>query len=230
MLAHDVTGGCWQYDSRGWTFPPIVCKFCCRATNSIRGAFWLNGTWHGSAHEAEGRVTEILHTETSAPVDSYRCLLNISGDKHSTAVATVMWHTGPTQQLSAQNEERLNQLIHTKWQITTRVLCTEPSVGFNELERTLETTEYHKVCARWVLQIPIWRPWSMLQSLAGSTYHTHRHTVQIWRLPTSSVMADKRWATWATFSWRCCRCCCEKVDRLRWCSVCRLLFIAGENA
>jgi hypothetical protein len=34
MLTRNVRYGCRWYDSRGWTFPPIAYKFCCRATNS----------------------------------------------------------------------------------------------------------------------------------------------------------------------------------------------------
>jgi hypothetical protein len=47
MLAHDVTG------SRGWTFPLIVHKFCCRPTDSSRAAVWQNGGSYGSVYEAE---------------------------------------------------------------------------------------------------------------------------------------------------------------------------------
>jgi hypothetical protein len=43
MLAHDVRRG-W-YGSRGWTFPPIVCKFFL-PWDSSRGAVWKNGIWH----------------------------------------------------------------------------------------------------------------------------------------------------------------------------------------
>jgi hypothetical protein len=47
MLAYDI-GGCWWYSSM-----PIVCKFCCRATDSSREAVWQNGIWHESAYKAE---------------------------------------------------------------------------------------------------------------------------------------------------------------------------------
>jgi hypothetical protein len=74
MLTHEVRGGCWWYDSKGWTFQPVVCKFCCRATGSSRGAVWQNGVWHGSAWGAEvchwippcGKPCTRWHSWTSA--------------------------------------------------------------------------------------------------------------------------------------------------------------------
>jgi hypothetical protein len=64
--------------------------------------------------------------------------------------------------------------------------------------------------------IPVWRPWSTLQSLTGLSYHTH-HIVQIWlRLP--SVQTDESWTMQAPFSWLWCHHrSFEKVGCLRWC-------------
>lgn len=52
LLAHEVRGGCWWYGSRDRTFPPIVFKFCCRATDSSRVAARQNGVLHGRAYES----------------------------------------------------------------------------------------------------------------------------------------------------------------------------------
>ena len=51
------------------------------------------------------------------------------------------------------NEEHLNQLIHANWQITTRELCTELSIGFNVFETMVPTLEYRIICARWAPQM-----------------------------------------------------------------------------
>jgi hypothetical protein len=67
MLSH-IRGGSWRYDSRGWTFLPKACKFCCCATDGSRGTVLQNGVSHGSAYEAEC-VTEFLHAEGNAPID-----------------------------------------------------------------------------------------------------------------------------------------------------------------
>jgi hypothetical protein len=61
----------------------------------------------------------------------------------------------PCTAVTPQNEERLNQLIHTNWRIMTRELCMELNVGFNVLEMMVETLEYCKVCTRWVPRILI---------------------------------------------------------------------------
>jgi hypothetical protein len=72
MLGH-VRGGCWWRDSRGWTFLPIACKFCCCATYSIR-----RSVWHGSAYKAE-----VCHwippCGKIAPINIQRHLLNVYG-------------------------------------------------------------------------------------------------------------------------------------------------------
>jgi hypothetical protein len=67
MLSH-IRGGSWWYDSRGWTFLPKGCQFCCRATDGSRAEVSQNGASHGSAYEAEC-VTEFLHAEQNAPND-----------------------------------------------------------------------------------------------------------------------------------------------------------------
>ena len=62
-------------------------------------------------------------------------------------------HSGlPCTAVTPQNEERLDQLIHTNRQITIRELCAELNIGFNALE-TMGALEYRKVCARWVPQM-----------------------------------------------------------------------------
>jgi len=53
MSAHNTRGGCWWYGSRGWTFVPIFCLFCCCVTEGSRGAVWQNDVWHGSVYEAK---------------------------------------------------------------------------------------------------------------------------------------------------------------------------------
>jgi hypothetical protein len=67
--------------------------------------------------------------------------------------------------------------------------------------------------------IPVWRPWSTLQSLARLSCHTHQ-IVRILRLLTSSVRTGVRWTTRATVFWqRSSHRRCGKVGRLRWCKL-----------
>jgi hypothetical protein len=80
MLAHDSRGGCWWHGSRGWTFPPIIFKFCCRATNTSRGA-----ARHDSTYRAD-----VCHSVTSC---GKHCTCWHSWRPNSEAVVTVMWKT-----------------------------------------------------------------------------------------------------------------------------------------
>lgn len=50
-------------------------------------------------------------------------------------------------------EECLYQLIHMTWQIMTRKLWTEPTIGFNSSKRMLATMEHHKVIFQSLQQV-----------------------------------------------------------------------------
>jgi hypothetical protein len=157
MLTHDIKGRCLWYDSRGWTFAPIVCKFCCRATDSSSVAIWQNGIWHGSVYE-----TEVCHR---VPVDIL-LFLNVYGFQ-AVDVSMVWWWTErlssgdsdvtdrprsrrPCIAVSSKNEERLNQLIYANQSITTREIYMELNVRFSALGTMLTMSEYHIVFAIWV--------------------------------------------------------------------------------
>jgi hypothetical protein len=88
MLAHDVRGRCWWYGSRCWTFPPIVRKFCCRATEAGGQSGKMMSDME--VHTKQRRVTEFLHADKIAPTDIQWWLLNVYG--HQTVdVSTMRW-------------------------------------------------------------------------------------------------------------------------------------------
>jgi len=105
-----------------------------------------------------------------ASTDIYQCLLNVYGDQ-TVDVSTVRWwvghfssgnsdvnnkpHSGqPHTAVTSQNEESLNQLIHANQWIMTRDLHLELNIGFSVLEMMVAMLKYHKVCTRWVPQMP----------------------------------------------------------------------------
>ena len=114
-------------------------------------------------------VIEFLHAEKMAPNDIHQRLLNIYGDQTVDVSTVRRWvarfssgdsnvkdrpRSGqPCTAVTPRNEERLDQLIHANWRITTRELCTELNIGFSELETMVAMLEYCKVYARWVPQM-----------------------------------------------------------------------------
>jgi len=114
-------------------------------------------------------VIEFLHAEKMAPNDIHQRLLNIYGDQTVDVSTVRRWvarfssgdsdvkdkprSRRPCTAVTPRNEERLDQLMHTNQQITTRELCMELNIGCNALETMVATLEYRKVCARWVPQM-----------------------------------------------------------------------------
>jgi len=138
-------------------------KFCCRVTNDSRGQ--SNKMASDMEVQMNKRcIIEFLHVEKFAPNDIHRRLLNVYGHQVVDVSTVRQWvacfssgdsdvkdkpHSRrPRTAITPQNEERLDQLICTNWQITTRELYTELSIGFNALETTVSKLEYCKVCAR----------------------------------------------------------------------------------
>jgi hypothetical protein len=103
MLFQKVRGGCWWYDSRGWTFPLIVCKFCCRATDSS-GALGQINAWHGNAYEAEAPLNSSISKKFysltfvdgcwTCPEIKQWMWAQWGGGWCVSVVATVIWETG----------------------------------------------------------------------------------------------------------------------------------------
>ena len=115
-------------------------------------------------------VTEFLHAEKMASIDIHQCLLNADGDQ-TVDVSTVRkcvvhFSSGDTNMkykpcsgqpctaVTPWNEECLDQLIHTNWQIITGELCSELNICFSALDMMVATLEYHKVCTKWVSWMP----------------------------------------------------------------------------
>jgi len=162
MLAHGIRGGCWWYSSRGWTFPPIFCYFCCHVTDGSREVIRQNGVWHGSMDEAQ-----VCHWmppwRKMVPIDIHWCFLN---ERDQTVdVSTVrLWvvhvrignnyvkdkpcSRWPNRAVTSHNEKHLDQLIHVNQWIMTRKLCTEMNMSFSILEIMVSKSEYCKVWAR----------------------------------------------------------------------------------
>jgi hypothetical protein len=86
-LAHSVTDGYLCYNSRGWTFLPIICKFCFRATDSSRLASDME------VRSKQKYVIEFLHAERNMHVDIHRRLLNVYGDQTVDVSTVRLWST-----------------------------------------------------------------------------------------------------------------------------------------
>jgi len=52
--------------------------------------------------------------------------------------------------VTLQNEEHLDQLVHTDQMIMTGELCKELNISFNALETMAAMLRYCKICMRWV--------------------------------------------------------------------------------
>ncbi|PNF39140.1 hypothetical protein B7P43_G01322 [Cryptotermes secundus] len=114
-------------------------------------------------------VTEFLTAKQISPNDIHRCFLKVYGDDTVDVSTVRQWvvcfNSGesevhdkkcPARSCSAatpHDEQRLDQLIHTDWQITTRELCARLNIGCNGLEMMLGKLDYCKVYSRWVPQM-----------------------------------------------------------------------------
>jgi len=141
--------------------------FCCCVTDGSRGAVWHNGMEQGSAHEA--KVWNWIPPQGKN--DTHWHLLNVYGDHIvdvstvrqwmcTSTVETVMWKTSHVPDSHAQlwhyEKKNVCQLIHMNSWIMTKELCRELNISFNALETMVAASENHKVCARWVPQMPTW--------------------------------------------------------------------------
>jgi hypothetical protein len=248
MLAYDVRVGCWWNDSRGWTLQPIVCKLCCRATDSSRGAVWQNGVWHGSAYEAEtchwihicGKNCTHWHSLTLAE----RLRRPYSGREHSEEVggAFQQWRQWYVRQATVRtalhscgltNWRRFDRIFRANGRFTTRELCPEMNIGFIALETTLAVVEYREVCERWIHRMLTLEHRDQRLQLcqilmdcpAAPTVSSGFDSSWL-----SSVRTDGGWITWAIFSsQRHYHRSYEKVGHLCWCRFLIMLAILDKG-
>jgi len=124
-------------------------KFCCCATDDSRGQS-NKMVSDMEVHMKQRCVIEFFHVEKFAPNDIHRSLLNVYGDQTVDVSTVRQWvacfssgdsdvkekpHSRrPCTAVTPQNEERLDQLIRTNWQITSRELYTELNISFNAME------------------------------------------------------------------------------------------------
>jgi hypothetical protein len=101
LLVHDVRGECWWDGSRGWTFLPIVCKFCWCATAAEEQSGKIASDME--VRTKQKCVIGFFHAEKIEPNDIDQHLLNIYGDQIMdtstlrwcvSAVVTVIWESG----------------------------------------------------------------------------------------------------------------------------------------
>ena len=109
-------------------------------------------------------VTEFFHAEKIAPPEIHQRLLNVCEDQTVDVRTVRLWvvcfssddndmkdsHIPDSHAQLLHNEEHLDQLIHTDWQITTRELCIQLNIGFNVLETMVAMLEHCKVCSSWL--------------------------------------------------------------------------------
>ena len=134
-------------DAEPYIHYPIT--FCCHVTDGIRAAGWQNGIWHGSASEAKmchwipprGKNCTLWHSSVLAehlwrPNSGYEhseewvvCFSSGNG-----SVKDKPWSGWPCTAVTSWNEELLDQQIHMNAWITTRELCMELNISFNELK------------------------------------------------------------------------------------------------
>jgi len=110
------------------------------------------------------KVIQFFYVKQTAPFDIHQLLLNISGEQTVDVSTVRLWvvcfssddndmkdsHIPDSHAQLLHNEEHLDQLIHTDWQITTRELCIQLNIGFNVLETMVAMLEHCKVCSSWL--------------------------------------------------------------------------------
>jgi len=163
MLAHDIRGGCWWDDSRGWIFLPIshyillLCsKWQMRDSLTEWHLMWKCVWRKGVSLNSSMPKKKGAHWSSLMPAE--RLWRPNSGCEHSEAVWWWQQHerhsTLRTAMYSCHTTKwRVSQPAHLR--ITTRKLCMELNISFSASETMVAVLEYNKVCARrvsWISQ------------------------------------------------------------------------------